>query len=127
MWRFGTAARLLRWNTASGSDRIVIARQQHHRDFGGGDHRRGAVDQLVRQAMTVEGVAGEQHDVGADAARRVEHASKPRGPVAAMDFRGVDVIHMDVGAVYDDYFFCSRHHHFISFFVACSLSLRNLR
>ena len=126
MERFGTSAEALAVKHRVRQHRIVIARQQHHRDFGGGDHRRRAVDQLVGQTMTVEGVAGEQHDVGADAARGVEHASEPRGPVAAMDFRGVDVVHMDVGRVYDDNLF-ARHHHFISFFVACSLSLRNLR
>ena len=96
----------------------------------GGDHRRRAVDQIVGQPVAVEGVAGEQHDVGADAARRIEHAGETSGAVAAMDFRGVDVIHMDVGRVYDDDVFAGsrvRHHHFISFLVASSLSLRNLR
>ena len=87
-----------------GQDRIVVARQQHHRQLRGGDHRRRAVDQFVRQAMAVEGVAGEQHDVGADAARRIEHAGETTGAVAAMELRGIDVIHMDVGCVYDDYY-----------------------
>ena len=39
------------------------------------DHRRRSFDQVLRHAMAVEGIAGEQHHVGCKIARRCEHAA----------------------------------------------------
>ena len=66
------------------------------------DHRRRLLDQVLRHAMAVESIAGEQHHVGCKSARRIEHAAEPRGAVAAVQPRGIIVIDVQVGAMNDD-------------------------
>ena len=56
----------------------------------------------MRQAIIVERIAGEQHDIGADRARGGQDAGKPRRAVAAVEARGVVVIDVQIGAVDDD-------------------------
>src|SRR5262245_35269829 len=76
--------------------------------------------------MAVEGIASEQHHVRIEVARRVENAGKSPDPIAAVNLRGVKVIDVNVRGVNDDDV-PALHYHFISFLVASSLSLRNLR
>ena len=85
-----------------GNRRVVVARQ-HARPAGRRrDDGCGLREQIVRQTVAVEGVAGEQHDVGADVAGRPQYAGEPGGAVAAMEPRGIVVVDVEIGAVNDD-------------------------
>jgi hypothetical protein len=89
---------------------IVVAGQEHHRQCRGRDDRGGAIEQVGRQAVAIEGVAGEHDDVGGGAARRAQDAGEPRRSVAAMQPRGVVVIDVQIGAV-DDHEIAGRRGH----------------
>ena len=81
--------------------RIVIARQDHDRQRAPRNDRRGAIKKVSRQAMAIEGIAGEQHHIGGRA-RGSEHAGQARRAVAAMQPRRIVVIDMQVRTVNDD-------------------------
>jgi len=81
---------------------IMIARQQHDRHAGGGDHRCGAVEHMLRQAVAFEGIADQQHYVGADPACRGKDASEARRSVAAVDARRVVMIHVQIRGMNND-------------------------
>ena len=49
--------------------------------------------------MIVERVAGQDHDIGAEIARRLQHAAQPGRAVAAMHRRDAVVIDMQVGGM----------------------------
>jgi hypothetical protein len=48
----------------------------------------------LRQPVTVEGIARQDREIGAGAACRPQNAGKPGGAVAAMQTRGMIMIHM---------------------------------
>ena len=79
----------------------MVAGQKHDRQSRGRDDRSGAIEQVRRQAMAIERVARKHDDVGTGAARRVEHAGETGRTVAAMQPRGIVVVHVQVGAVND--------------------------
>ena len=81
---------------------IMVARQQHHRQRRRRDDVGGAVEQLLRQPVTIEGIARQDHHIGAGAARGAQHAGEPGGAVAAVQARGVVMVHMQIGAVSHD-------------------------
>jgi hypothetical protein len=56
----------------------------------------------LRQPVTIERIAGQDRDIGAGSTRRVKHAGEPGGAVAAMQARGVIMVHMQIGAVRHD-------------------------
>ena len=85
-----------------GHRRIVIARKHDDGQRGGGHHGRGALDQILRHAVAVECIAGEDHDVGRHAARRIQHASQSRNAVAAVQPRRIIVIDVQVRTVNDN-------------------------
>ena len=85
-----------------GHRRVVVARQHDDRQAGRRDDGCGLRQQIVRQTVAVEGVAGEQHDVGADIAGGPQHAGEPGGAVTAVEPRGIVVIDVEIGAVNDD-------------------------
>jgi hypothetical protein len=84
-----------------GNGGIVVAGQEHHRQRRRGDDLGGAIEQSRRQAVAIEGVAGEHHSVGTEMARGLKHAGEPGGAVAAMQPRGVVVIEVEIGAMDD--------------------------
>ena len=51
--------------------------------------------------MAIEGVAGEDDDIGVDIASCTEHAGEPGGPVPTMQSRGVIMIEVQVGTMND--------------------------
>ena len=59
----------------------------------------GAVDRRRGDLMIVEGVAGQDHDVGAEIPRRLEDAAQPGRAVAAMHRRDAVVIDMQIGGM----------------------------
>ena len=81
--------------------RIVIAGQDHHRQPGLGEQHAGAVDRIRRDLMIVEGVAGEDHGIGAERPRRRQHVAQHAGAVAAMHCRDPVVIDMQIRRVDD--------------------------
>ena len=85
-----------------GHRRVVVARQHDDRQARGRYDGCGLREQIVRQTVAVEGVAGEQHDVGTDVAGGAQYAREPRGAVAAMEPRGIIVVDVEIGAVNDD-------------------------
>jgi DNA repair exonuclease SbcCD nuclease subunit len=62
----------------------VIAGQDDERQLRIGEERPGAVDRLRRDLLIVEGVASEDHGIGAARARRRQHVAQHAGAVAAM-------------------------------------------
>ncbi len=82
-----------------GHGRIMIAGQQHHRQQGPCNHCRGAIEQLGRQAVRIEGISGKQDDVGCRIHRRGHYGGEAGGAVAAMQPRGIVVIEVQIGAV----------------------------
>ena len=84
-----------------GHRRVVVAGQNDHGQRRGGDDGSGALEQMIRQAVAVEGVAGEDDDVGARAAGRGQDPDETGSAVAAVQPRGVVVIEVQIGAVND--------------------------
>ena len=79
-----------------GVGRVVIAGQDHHRHAGVGQQPPGAVDRGGADLVVVEGVAGQQHDVGAERPRRPQYVAQPGGAVAAMHRRDPVVVDMQI-------------------------------
>ena len=79
---------------------IVVARQDHDRHPGRAQSRRRALQYRGGQPVVIEGVTGEQQDVGADRARRRQHPRQPGGAIAAVRGGRRAVIHVQVGAVH---------------------------
>jgi hypothetical protein len=80
----------------------VVARQHDDRQARRRYDGRGLREQIGWQTVAVEGVAGEQHDVGTDVAGGPQHAGEPRGAVAAMEPRRIVVVDVEIGTVNDD-------------------------
>ena len=83
---------------AVGQRGIVVAGQDHHGDAGVGQQAAGAVEHGGGDAVVVERVAGEQHDVGAGGAGGGEHGGEAGGAVVVLG-GVVLVIDVQVGAV----------------------------
>ena len=79
----------------------MVAGQNDHGQRRRGDDGGGALEQMIRQAVAVEGIAGEDDDVGARAAGRRQDPDETGGAVAAVQPRGVVVIEVQIGAVND--------------------------
>ena len=77
----------------------MIAGQDHDRQPGIGEQHAGAVDRRRRDLMVVEGVAGQDHDIGAEIARLLQHAAQPGRAVAAMHRSDAVVIDMEIGGM----------------------------
>jgi len=84
--------------------RVVIAGQDHNRQPGIGEQHSGALDRRRRDLMVVEGVAGQDHDSGAELARGVENAAQPGRAVAAMHRRDAVVIDVEIGGMDEEDF-----------------------
>ena len=81
--------------------RVVVAGQDHHLDAGIGQQPAGAVEHRGGDAVVVERVAGEQHDIGVRVAGGGEHGGKAGRAVAVLG--GVlFVIDVQVGTVDED-------------------------
>ena len=77
----------------------MVAWQDHHRKLGRRDDIGRTIEQILRQTMAIERVAGQDRDIGACGMRRAQHAGKTGGPVAAVQACGVIMVHMQVGTV----------------------------
>ena len=83
---------------AVGQGGVVVAGQDHHGAAGIGQQAAGAIEHAGADAVVVEGVAGEQDDVGVRVAGGGEHGGQACGAVAVLGGGG-GVIDMQVGAV----------------------------
>ncbi len=83
---------------AVGQRGVVVAGQDHHGDAGIGQQAAGAVEHGGGDAVVVEGVAGEQDDVGACGTGGGEHGGEAGGAVVVLGGI-VLVIDVQVGAV----------------------------
>jgi hypothetical protein len=84
-----------------GNRGIVVARQDHHGQRRSRDDGGGAIEQINRQAVAIEGVARQHHDVRAGVTGRGQDTGEAGGAVAAVQPRGVVVIQVQIGAVDD--------------------------
>ena len=84
-----------------GNRGIVVAGQDHHRQRRRRDDRGGTLEQIVRQAVAIEGVAGQHDDVRPGAAGCGQDPGEAGRPVAAVQPGGVVVIEVQIGTVND--------------------------
>ena len=83
------------------ADRVMIAGQDHQRQAGIGQNLAGAVDRLRPDLVIVEGVAGQDRDIGAERARRRQHCAQHTAAVAAVQRGDAVVIDMQVRGMDD--------------------------
>ena len=81
---------------------VVIARQQHHRQRGRRNDRGRSFEQIGRQAMAIESIAGEHDNVGCRGAGSGQHAGQPGRAVTPMQPCSIVMIHVQVGAMDQD-------------------------
>ena len=79
----------------------MVAGQDHHRQRRGRDDRGGTIEQIIRQAVAIEGVAGQHHDVRAGVTGSGQDPGEAGRAVAAVQPGGVVVIQVQIGAVND--------------------------
>ena len=84
-----------------GNRGIVVAGKDHHGQRRGRDDGGGAIEQVNRQAVAIEGVTGQHHDVRIRVTGRGQDTGEAGGAVAAVQPRGVVVIQVQIGAVND--------------------------
>ncbi len=80
----------------------MVAGKDHDGHAGIGQQPPGAVDHRRRDAVVVERVAGEQHDIGLAVACAGQHGGQAGGAVAVMGVGDAVVIDMQVGTVDQD-------------------------
>jgi hypothetical protein len=85
-----------------GNRRVVIARKHDDGQRRVDHHGCRPLDQILRHTVVIERIASEDYHVRAHAARRIEHASKSRGAVAAVKPCRVIVIDVQVRTVNDN-------------------------
>jgi hypothetical protein len=86
----------------AGNQGIMIAWQQDDRHRRGRNYASGTIQQIIRQSVAIECVAGKHHYVGVEALSRTQYGRESRRAVAAMQPRRVVMIHVQIGAVNDN-------------------------
>jgi len=81
-----------------GERRVVVSGKDHNREIGLGEQTPGAIEDDPAQLIVLEGVAGQQQDVGAQRLGGLQHRAQRRRAIAAMVSSAI-LVDMQIRAV----------------------------